>query len=173
MLENIPHFIVGIYCCIFMAVLIIDWRRHIIPNKIIYPSLVLALVLLLIDVFSPVQLFNNFYSYPEAIILSGLLGGICSLVLSAFVFYVGLGRVGAGDVKLAGLIGLVVGFPMVFLALFIGVVSASMVAFYFILHRGGNYDGKLPFGSFLAVGAIGTLLWGQNIIAWGVGYWGC
>lgn len=167
-------FVVWIYCCVFLAVFIIDWRCHIIPNKIIYPSLAFTLILLGANSLSPeIELLNDLYSYPEPIILSGLMGGICGLVLSGILFYAAApGKMGAGDVKLAGLIGLVVGFPIVFVALFIGTVCASMAALYSILRRGGNHDNVLPLGPFLAIGAIVTLLWGPDILAWGIGYWG-
>ena len=73
---------------------------------------------------------------------------------------------GAGDVKLAGLIGLVTGFPLVLPALFIGIVTAGLVAMILLLFKIKGRKEALPYGAFLGIGPIVTLLWGSEILNW-------
>ena len=73
---------------------------------------------------------------------------------------------GAGDVKLAGLIGLVVGFPQVLAALLVGVIIGGLVAVFLLVSRLRKRKEPIPFGPFLVVGAMVVLVWGEQIIEW-------
>ena len=75
----------AIYCAIFIAILIIDWRQRIIPNKIIGLVALFTLALLLYDLISP-GLLSVAYSFPQSLILSRLLGSLCGLVLAGATF---------------------------------------------------------------------------------------
>jgi len=75
------------------------------------------------------------------------------------------GGMGWGDVKMAGLMGLATGFPIIFVALFIGIVIGGLVAIGLILLKLRGRKDTIPFGPFLAIGAMAALLW-ENII-WG------
>jgi leader peptidase (prepilin peptidase)/N-methyltransferase len=73
---------------------------------------------------------------------------------------------GWGDVKLAAFIGLATGFPLVLLALFISIVSGGLVASILLLLKIKGRKDAIPFGPFLSLGTLLTLLWGDNILAW-------
>jgi leader peptidase (prepilin peptidase)/N-methyltransferase len=73
---------------------------------------------------------------------------------------------GWGDVKLAALIGLVTGFPVVFIALLMGVILGGVVAVILLALKLKKRQEGIPFGPFLALAAIVTLLWGSNILSW-------
>jgi len=77
---------------------------------------------------------------------------------------------GAGDVKMAGLIGLVTGFPLVLIALFIGIVTGGLAAIMLLLFRKKGRKDLIPYGVFLALGPIATLLWGNYILNWYMGF---
>ena len=65
----------------------------------------------------------------------------------------------------AGLIGLLVGFPGLIVALWGGIVSGGLVAIVLlVLRRKGRKD-EISFGSFLSAAAIVALLWGSDIIS--------
>ena len=70
---------------------------------------------------------------------------------------------------MAGLIGLIVGFPLVFVSLLMGVVLGGLVAGILLLLKKKTRKESIPFGSFLAVTTIVTLLWGNNILNWYLG----
>ena len=100
----------------------------------------------------------------------GMLGSTLNTLgagVGAFLFFLLVALsypqgMGAGDVKLAGLIGLLVGFPGVLIALWISVVSGGLVAITLLLLRKKTRKDALPFGPFLALGAITVLLVGTD-----------
>ena len=71
---------------------------------------------------------------------------------------------GPGDVKLAGLLGLINGWPLVLLAVILAFVSGGLVASVFLaLRRKGRKD-PVPLGPFLVAGSFVALLWGQQLL---------
>lgn len=73
---------------------------------------------------------------------------------------------GFGDVKLAVLMGLVLGFPNVVLALFVAFVAGAAIALALMALRRKGLSSEIPFGPFLILGTFISLLWGNQIIAW-------
>jgi len=62
--------------------------------------------------------------------------------------------------------GLATGFPIIFVALFIGIVIGGLVAIGLILLKLRGRKDTIPFGPFLAIGAMAALLWGNIIWDW-------
>jgi leader peptidase (prepilin peptidase)/N-methyltransferase len=87
-------------------------------------------------------------------------------LIPALVYPLLLGKegMGWGDVKLAGLIGLVTGFPLVLVAMFLAIISGGLVAAILLLLRSKGRSDVIPFGPFLAVAAMATLLWGNDML---------
>ena len=77
---------------------------------------------------------------------------------------------GWGDVKLAAMIGMIVGFPLVIIALFIAIVLGGLIAGILLVSRIKKRQEAIPFGPFLAVATIITLLWGEVFLMWYLGY---
>lgn len=137
------------------AIALIDWRHRIIPNKLMYPSLVgFPAYLLIARLFgAPIDLVGG---------LLGLLiyGG--SLLVIAFIVPAGMGM---GDVKLVAVIGLVLGslgLRYVGVAAGVGILLGgigAIVAF----AAGRGRKATIPFGPFLAAGAVVAGLWGPRL----------
>jgi leader peptidase (prepilin peptidase) / N-methyltransferase len=71
---------------------------------------------------------------------------------------------GMGDVKLCLLLGVALG-QLVVVALFVGLLAALAPALVVVLRRGRAARGAgIPFGPFLAVGAIVALFWGDALL---------
>ena len=62
------------------------------------------------------------------------------------------------------------GFPLVFVALLTGIILGGLVAGILLLLKRKKRKEAIPFGPFLAVTTIVTLLWGSNIINWYLGF---
>jgi leader peptidase (prepilin peptidase)/N-methyltransferase len=150
---------VAILMSAFLAVLLavseIDVRNRIIPNRIVYPSVAAAAAAILaIDVASGVL------SITDGLIGLAAYGG--GLLVIALIAPRGMGM---GDVKLAGLIGLVagsVGLSRVAVAAGVGILLGGVAAVIALL-MGRSRKTALPFGPFLAAGGAVAVLAGAQI----------
>lgn len=70
---------------------------------------------------------------------------------------------------MAALIGLVTGFPLVFVALFGGIVLGGLAAAFLLIIRVKKRRDPIPFGPFLSIATIVTLLYGSEILDWYLG----
>jgi leader peptidase (prepilin peptidase)/N-methyltransferase len=73
---------------------------------------------------------------------------------------------GAGDVKLAFLIGMLTGFPWVLQALVVGILLGGLAAALLLLFRLRGPRQYIPYAPYLVAGAMATLLYGQHIANW-------
>ena len=162
--------VITFYCCLFVVLGVIDLEHKLILNKIVYPAAVLTLVILTIDSLLPsLGLFHHPVFIPGPSILSGVIGGATGFVLLLLPALVYRGGMGWGDIKLAALIGLITGFPLVFVALLLGIVLGGLVGGILLVFKIKKRKEAIPFGPFLSVATIATLLWGSDILGWYLG----
>ncbi len=147
------------YFCLFIVIMVIDLEHRLILNRVVYPSAVIALA---------ISLFLSQLEVVPGIASAAAAGGI-GLGLFLAIAIVSRGGMGWGDVKMVALIGLVVGFPLVFVALFLAVVSGGLIAVVLMLARAKSRNQGIPFGPFLSLGTMATLLWGRPILDWYLG----
>ena len=112
---------------------------------------------------------NVFLTGPESLIGGRILAvvGAALLLLVIRWLYRALRHregMGLGDVKLIAMIAAFLGFTPAILALFIGVLLASLYGVWLVLRRKGGAATKLPFGSFLSAGGLIAALWGNTLI---------
>lgn len=148
------------YICIFMVLMVIDWEKGLILNKIVFPAIVASIVIS--------AAFSLFLPDIEIVPFIGraAIGGGIGLVIFFLIVIASRGGMGWGDVKLAALIGLATGFPLIFIALLIGVVLGGVAAALLLVFKIKKRKEAIPFGPFLAIAAIATLLWGNSILSW-------
>jgi len=141
--------VLGLFGCLLVALAIHDARHQRIPNAAVYPAIAIGLGLALIQPIGP------WWSFVGAGMLAGLSLGLLALLT---------GGIGLGDAKLAALIGLVIGWPAVLLALFaafaIGAISGLLLI---ATGRIGSRQ-PVPFGPALAAGAVVGLLGGPGAV---------
>lgn len=142
----------ALYFCIFLVIGIIDLERGLILNRIVYPAAVLALII------------NVFLREPG--IVDSLIGGAIGFGLLLIPALATRGGMGWGDVKMAALIGLVTGFPLVFVALLSGIILGGIIAVLLLVFKKKGRKEAVPFGPFLSISAVITILWGGNILGW-------
>jgi leader peptidase (prepilin peptidase)/N-methyltransferase len=156
------------YACVFIITFVIDLEHGLILNKVVYPSMVVALLLSLL----PHSWLSHTTWLTLAIqpsIASAALGGVAGFVIFLLIAIISRGGMGWGDVKLAALIGLATGFPLVFVAVIMGAILGGIVAVALVIARRRKRRESIPFGPFLALAAMVTLLWGSNILTWYLG----
>ena len=85
---------------------------------------------------------------------------------AVFLVFYCLGGMGGGDIKLTAMIGAFLGWQGVFVTIFLAALSGAVSGlFLMIIKKKGRKD-ALPFGPFLAIGALLALLWGHEIVHW-------
>ena len=159
-----------IYCLLLLILLVTDIEQMLIPNVVTYPGfimvLLISLAIMLINVkphwFFAFPAFMLTYNY----LINIILGGLAGFILLLLVVIISRGGMAFGDVKLAALIGMMTGFPIVLVALFIGVIGGGLVAGILLLTRRRGRKDPMPFGPFLCLGGIAALLWGKALLAW-------
>ena len=165
--------ITALWCCVFLAIIFIDWEHKLILNRITYPAALAALVILGIDsISSEWDLLTYIKSFwPESGVLSidilnGIIAGAIGLAFFSIVRLINPSGMGFGDIKLAFLIGLATGLPLFVVALLIGIFIGGLVAIVLLLFMKKGRKDVIPYGTFLAIGPIITLLWGNEIFDW-------
>jgi leader peptidase (prepilin peptidase)/N-methyltransferase len=161
-LGIVTFVILAFYACLFTIIFVIDLEHGLILNKVVYPGMVIALLLSLY----PLPWL------PESIgirVAYAALGGGIGFGILFLIALVSRGGMGWGDVKLAALIGLATGFPLVFLSIIMGAILGGIVAVALVIARKRKRRQTIPFGPFLTLAAMITLLWGTNILNWYLG----
>jgi leader peptidase (prepilin peptidase)/N-methyltransferase len=150
--------VVAPFLGVLLAASLIDARNKRIPNRLTYPSLVIGVVVVAV-----VWALGGELSLPR-----GLLGALAYAGPLFVVWFVAPGGMGLGDVKLAALIGLVLG-ALGWGYLLVGALLAMLtggVAGVVALATGRSRKDTLPFGPFLALGAAVAVFVGPAIADW-------
>ena len=149
--------LVGGLLALMPGIALIDLRHQIIPNKLTYPAMLLSVPVILLawllgDAAEPLKAALGFLLFG---------GGIFAVALVSR-------GMGFGDVKLAALIGLVLGS---FGLRFVGVAAGAPIVLGGVgglvaLAMGRGMKSKIPYGPYLAAGAIVAGLWGDPLASW-------
>lgn len=142
-----------------IALAIIDIEVQRLPNPIVLTGYIIAIVLLL-----PAALLLG---RPEAL-LTALIGGAALFVFYLVVALIYPGGMGFGDVKLAGLLGLYLGYlgwPELIVGAFAAFLLGGIAALVLVLARHGGRKTRLPFGPFMLGGAWVGVVVGKPVAA--------
>ena len=77
---------------------------------------------------------------------------------------------GGGDVKLAAMIGAFLGWRYIIISLFLGFFLGALTGIILIMTKIKKREDAIPFGPFIILGSFITLLWGEQIISWYLGF---
>jgi prepilin signal peptidase PulO-like enzyme (type II secretory pathway) len=137
--------------CFLIVIFVYDLKHYLIPNKVVYPAIVIALAY---------RFFEKSFVNPLAAALLAA-GFFLSLVLVSKGQWMGL-----GDVKLVGLMGLVLGWPNILFALFLSFIFGALVGLALVLSGKKTIKSQIPFGPFLAGATILIIVYGQYLTNW-------
>ena len=143
-----------------VALSVIDLEHYILPNRIVYPLALAMIVLLTIAAVGDDDL--------DAI-ERGLLAGAIAFSIFFVLHMISPRSMGFGDVKLAFVLGLSLGWlgwGELLLGLFLGFFYGAIIGIVLIATRVRARSQALPFGPFLAAGALTAILVGDSIINW-------
>ncbi len=150
-----------LFACALIVLFAIDLEHHLLPDVITLPGIVIGLAASV--------------AFPPGLVdaLLGILigGGALWLIGEAYYRYSGQEGMGGGDVKMLAMIGAFLGWKLVLVTLVLSSVAGSLIGVLVIALKRGDMKYALPYGTFLALGALAASLVGERLIAWYVGFY--
>ena len=135
------------------------------------------LLYMIIPDYAVASLFGLALLYRVVLVVSGIMQvsdfvfSLAGMVIAG-VFFFGLwyftkGKgMGFGDVKFALPMALLVGWPVIFITIFLSFILGSIVAIIFLLTGKKTMKQTVPFGPFLVLSTFITLVYGDRLLGW-------
>jgi leader peptidase (prepilin peptidase)/N-methyltransferase len=141
-----------------VLIFVFDYRAYIIPDRLTIPAMIVAI------------LCNVALGVPVVPILLGgfLIGGFF-----AVQFLISKGRwVGGGDIRMGMLMGFLLGPWLGVVALLLSYIAGAVAGVFLLVSKKREMGSHVPFGTFMALATVVTMLWGQQILDWYLGFFG-
>jgi leader peptidase (prepilin peptidase)/N-methyltransferase len=150
-----------LFACALIVLFVTDLQHKILPNVITVPGIAVGFVC---------SLFLE-PGWRDSLI--GIVAGGGTLFAIAETYYRVRGQegLGMGDVKLLGMIGAFLGWKLVLLTLVLASFAGSLAGGALLISGRGDMKYALPFGTFLAVGALVAAIWGTPVVDWYLGFY--
>ncbi|HUC36012.1 MAG TPA: A24 family peptidase [Acidimicrobiales bacterium] len=146
-----PFAVLGIA---LVAISAVDLERFLIPNRIVYPTLAVV---------APLLVVSSAVDHRWGSLARAAIAGAAAFAAFLAVHLAVPKGMGFGDVRLAGLVGLTTGWlglGHAFVAFLAAFVIGALAGVVVMVVSGGGRKTKIPFGPFLAAGAVVAVLWG-------------
>ncbi len=158
-----------------IVIFVYDLKHYIIPDKIVYSAIIVSIIYLIVRQFSEAGLPSSVFRSSTFEIFGFLdfvgnwkleIGNLAAffdnfiaaiLAGSFFLTIVLLTRgegMGGGDVKLAFLMGLVLGIDKILISLAVAFTFGAIIGIILIILKKKTLKSAIPFGPFLAIGTI-------------------
>ena len=149
------------FTCAMVVLFVIDLQHYLLPNVITVPGIVIGFALSL--VLPP--------GWKASLI--GLIagGGLLFAIAEAWYRFRGIEGLGMGDVKMLAMIGAFLGWKLMLVTLVLSSFAGSLIGVGAIAMGRGGMKSMLPFGTFLAVGALTAAVAGDVILSWYLGFY--
>jgi prepilin signal peptidase PulO-like enzyme (type II secretory pathway) len=171
---------------VLIIIFVYDLKHYIIPDKILFPAIILSIFYLFcnLKIWNLFEIWNLSFDAWQPLLFY-LASAVGASVFFLFFVLVSRGRwMGLGDVKLAFLMGLILGWPNILVALFLAFALGAAVGLALILAgrlrlpkpserlckpAGYSLKSEIPFAPFLIAGTFIALLWGSQLANWYLG----
>jgi leader peptidase (prepilin peptidase)/N-methyltransferase len=152
-----------LFCSALVVITFIDIEHQIIPDEISLPGIVIGFAL---------SFFLNGHGWLDSLI--GILLGGGTLYLVAFGYHRLTGKegMGGGDIKLLAMMGAFLGWKAVPFIIFTSSLTGSFVGVSIMLLKKKDSKLAIPFGPYLAFGALLYIFYGQPLIRWYLNFGG-
>jgi len=141
-----------VFVSFLIIIFVYDLKWYLILDRITIPAMLIAF------------LFNLTLGFSWISLLVGLVIGLGFFVVQ---FLISAGKwIGGGDLRMGALMGLMLGAKSVVVALFFSYIIGSMVSIFLLIWGTKKFKSQIPFGTFLAVGTLVAILWGDVVVNW-------
>jgi leader peptidase (prepilin peptidase) / N-methyltransferase len=138
------------FVMVLLFILVFDLKYYLILDNIIVPIFFVSLI---VNFFLGVSFLNMFWG--------GLIGGGFFLIQYLITRAKGIG---SGDIALGLLIGVMLGWKFTIVTIFLAYLIGGLLSIFLLVSKKMKIGDVLPLGSFLAIGAIVSLLVGDVIL---------
>ncbi len=143
-----------------LGIALIDLDHQLIPNRVLFPALGAGAALLAIGSLVDGELGS---------LVRGLLGGAVYFLILLVVGLIARGGFGMGDVKLALLLGLFLGYlgwDILMIGTVLAVLLGGVASILLLVFTSKGRDAKFAYGPYLVLGAWIALIWGEQLADW-------
>jgi leader peptidase (prepilin peptidase)/N-methyltransferase len=174
-------FIMMALCSSLIVITVIDYDHLIIPDRITLPGMLVGLTLapfFMSPLGDPLPFHLDSLLPHAGPYLTGFLNSLIGLVLGGGpLLAIGwiweklrhVEAMGGGDVKLMGMVGSFLGWKGALLTIMLGALAGSVVGVLLIVLKKHKMEKLIPFGPFLAAGAVASAFYGPDIVLWYLG----
>ncbi len=152
------------FCALMIVLAMIDLEHYLLPDIITYPGIVVGLAVL--------PWLGWRVAVKDAWLGAALGAGVLLAVTWGWYLWKGVHGMGLGDVKMLAMIGAFLGWKGTISTLFFASLAGSLVGLALIFRGRLSMQSRLPFGVFLALGALLTLFFSSEVVTlyhrWGV-----
>jgi leader peptidase (prepilin peptidase)/N-methyltransferase len=150
-----------LFGCALIVLFAIDLEHHLLPNVITLPGIVIGFAFSLVT--EP--------GWRDSLIGIVLGGGVLWAIAEAYYRIRHEEGLGMGDVKMLAMVGAFIGWELTLVTLMMASFAGSIVGLLLIVSRRGSMKYALPFGTFLAMGAVLAATIGPAVVDWYIGFW--
>jgi len=150
-----------LFGCGLIVLFAIDLEHHLLPNVITLPGIVVGFAFSLIT--EP--------GWRDSLIGIVIGGGVLWAIAEGYYRIRREEGLGMGDVKMLAMVGAFIGWQLTLVTLMMASSDGSIVGLLLIASRRGSMKYALPFGTFLAMGAVLASTIGPAVLDWYIGFW--
>jgi leader peptidase (prepilin peptidase)/N-methyltransferase len=146
-----------IFCSLLLIVAMIDLDTGLISDTLSLPGIALGFIF---------SFFTPRITWLDSLLGILLGGGIFYLIAAGYALIRRKEGLGGGDIKLLAMIGAFIGWQGAAFTILISSVSGMIIALPLMWRYGKDLGSSLPFGPFLAFGAVSYIFWGVLFYHW-------
>ena len=148
--------VAAVFCSLMLVLAVIDAIHLLLPDPLTYGGIGLGLA----------ASFVVGWTTPRDAVIGAAIGAGALLVLIGLWYLLRRVRgMGLGDVKMLAAVGAFLGVGGTLLTLFLASLIGALAGLLFLVRGRLGWSSRLPFGVFLAVGALVSLFFGERLIA--------
>lgn len=157
--DNPLFFRDAFFSLFLILILALDAKHYLVFDEIVIPGIAIGIVSNLLIGWVNGDFLSTLFSLGIAIVVAGL--------FFVFQYFVSNGKwIGSGDIFIGVMLGSMLGWPLVGLAVFISYIVGALIAVNMLALKMKQRQDHLPLGVFLSMGALFTLFLGNDLLNW-------
>jgi leader peptidase (prepilin peptidase)/N-methyltransferase len=155
--PTLAFLVLFLFCSALVVITFIDLEHQIIPDEISLPGIVIGFIC---------SFFLPGHSWLNSLLGILLGGGSLLLVAYGYQWLTGKEGMGGGDIKLLAMMGAFLGWKSILFIIFASSLVGSVIGITIMLVQKKDSKLAIPFGPYLAFGAVLYIFYGRQIIHW-------